>query len=124
MGCTALAEIQERGCRTLFREIQQNFGFMSPENWSHKPVLPEEVQSLLITDESGTYVDATIGMGGHSRMLLSRMNASGRIIGLDWDPEMAALARTNLAPYGGRVKIIEGNFADISGLLAREGVSS
>lgn len=97
---------------------------MSPEEWSHKSVLLKEATGLLVTDESGIYVDATAGMGGHSAAILDKLAPEGRLIALDWDPEMAALARKNLAGYGERARVIEGNFADISGILTREGITS
>ncbi len=87
---------------------------------THQPVLLEEVAELLVTDRSGIYVDATLGLAGHAVKLLSVLNDGGRIFGVDWDPEMAALAAKNLASYGDRAKVLQGNFANIDELLARE----
>ena len=83
------------------------------ENYTHLPVMPEEVAQLLVTDKEGVYVDATLGMGGHTLKLLSTLGPNARIIGVDWDPEMAAIAAKNVASFGDRVKIIQGNFANI-----------
>jgi len=87
---------------------------------THTPVLLEEVAELLVTDRSGIYVDATLGLAGHSVKLLSVLNDQARIFGVDWDPEMAALAAKNLEPFGDRAKVIQGNFANIDEILTRE----
>ena len=90
------------------------------ENYTHLPVLLEETAQLLITDKSGIYVDATLGLGGHTIKLLSILNDRARVLGVDWDPEMAALAARNLEPCGARAKVVQGNFANIDEILKRE----
>ena len=89
-------------------------------NYTHVPVLLEETANLLITDKSGIYVDATIGLAGHTIKLLSILNDGARVLGVDWDPEMVALAAKNLEPYGARGKAVQGNFANIDEILKRE----
>jgi len=90
----------------------------------HVSVLAEEVVDLLITDKKGTYVDATLGMGGHTARLLAALPPEGSVLGIDWDPEMAGVAANKLKPFGDRVKIAQGNFANIDEIIAREGISS
>ncbi len=90
------------------------------DNYSHQPVLLDEVVQLLVNDRSGVYVDATLGLGGHSLKLLSTLDEKGKVLGIDWDPEMAALAAKNLEPFGGRAKVVVGNFANIDQLVAGE----
>ena len=51
----------------------------------HVPVLLEESIDLLITDKSGIYIDATYGGGGHSKRILQRITANGRLFGFDQD---------------------------------------
>ena len=89
-------------------------------NYTHLPVLLEETAQLLITDKSGIYVDATLGLAGHTIKLLSILNDGARVLGVDWDPEMAALATRNLSPFGARAKVVQGNFANIDEILKRE----
>ncbi|HSV84802.1 MAG TPA: 16S rRNA (cytosine(1402)-N(4))-methyltransferase RsmH [Ramlibacter sp.] len=60
--------------------------------WQHTTVLLNEAVDALVTKPDGTYVDATFGRGGHSRLLLSRLDASGRLIAFDKDPEAVAAA--------------------------------
>jgi len=106
-----------RSCAAEERDMTEN-------NYTHIPVLAEEVVNLLITEKRGTYVDATLGMGGHAARLLTALPPEAMLLGLDWDPEMAAIAAQNLKPFGDRVKIAQGNFANIDEILAREGVHS
>ena len=68
--------------------------------WNHATVLLNEAVDALfnnLTDPSapeadGTYVDATFGRGGHSRLILSRLSPAGRLIAFDRDPEAVAQA--------------------------------
>ena len=92
-------------------------------SYTHQPVLLEETAELLVTDKSGIYVDATLGLAGHAVKLLSVLNERARVFGVDWDPEMTALAAAALAPYGERAKVIQGNFANIDEILARENLT-
>jgi 16S rRNA (cytosine1402-N4)-methyltransferase len=55
-------------------------------------VLAAPAVDYLITDPGGTYVDATFGRGGHSKLILERLAASGRLIALDRDPQATAAA--------------------------------
>ena len=55
----------------------------------HVPVLVDEVLSLLQPERGGVFVDATVGLGGHARMLLE--GGATRLIGIDRDPEALAL---------------------------------
>ena len=59
----------------------------------HVPVLLEEAVAALAVKPGGTYVDATFGRGGHSRRILARLDARGRLIALDRDPAAEAVAR-------------------------------
>ena len=62
---------------------------------SHVPVLAlEAVGALAIArDPQGTYIDATFGRGGHSRLILERLGAQGRLVALDRDPQAIAAGR-------------------------------
>ena len=53
----------------------------------HTSVLLDESVSALVTDNAGTYVDATFGGGGHSREILSRLGPDGRLIAFDRDAD-------------------------------------
>ncbi len=74
----------------------------------HIPVLPKEVLELLAPSPGQTIVDATVGAGGHARLIVERLGPSGRIIGLDQDEAMLDLARSHLA--GLPVTLVHANF--------------
>ena len=92
--------------------------------YTHVSVLADEVVNLLITEHKGTYVDATLGMGGHTARLLNALPPEANVLGIDWDPEMAGVAANNLKDFGGRVKVAQGNFANIDEIVAREQIRS
>jgi 16S rRNA (cytosine1402-N4)-methyltransferase len=60
--------------------------------WQHTTVLLKEAVEALLTRTDATYVDATFGRGGHSRLLLSKLGAQGRLIAFDKDPDAIAEA--------------------------------
>lgn len=93
-------------------------------DYTHVSVLADEVVNLVITGKNGVYVDGTLGMGGHTARLLNALSPEASVLGIDWDPEMAAIAAKNLAPFGARARIAQGNFANIDEILSREGISS
>ncbi|MGH9353230.1 MAG: 16S rRNA (cytosine(1402)-N(4))-methyltransferase, partial [Terriglobia bacterium] len=62
----------------------------------HVPVLFKEVMDFLRVRPGGTYVDCTLGLGGHAEGILRRLGAGGRLIGFDRDPEALALAKARL----------------------------
>ena len=62
--------------------------------WQHTTVLLKEAVEALLTRTDGTYIDATFGRGGHSRLLLSQLDPQGRLIAFDKDPDAMAEAAT------------------------------
>jgi len=62
----------------------------------HVPVLAERIADLLVQDGSGTFFDCTLGDGGHSVVLLSRMGPDARLYGLDRDPQALAIAAARI----------------------------
>lgn len=88
--------------------------------WTHEPVLLTETLERLVCDASGLYLDATVGLGGHSAALLRSM-PKARVLGLDQDPEALAEAALKLAPYGDRARLRRGNFRDLPAALEAEG---
>jgi 16S rRNA (cytosine1402-N4)-methyltransferase len=86
----------------------------------HLPVLSGEVIELLSPVAGGTYVDATIGLGGHSEEILKLIGRNGRVIGIDRDEEALRKAADRLKD--GRVRLIRGSFSDMESLVRSEGV--
>jgi 16S rRNA (cytosine1402-N4)-methyltransferase len=64
----------------------------------HVPVLLKEAIEFLAVKRGGTYLDATVGLGGHSSEIAKRLAAPGHLIGFDKDPAALALAHKRLAP--------------------------
>ena len=60
--------------------------------WQHTTVLLNEAVDALLTRTDGSYVDATFGRGGHSRLILSRLSPEGRLVAFDKDPDAIAEA--------------------------------
>ncbi len=83
----------------------------------HIPVLIEEVMDLLRCEPGRTYVDATLGGGGHASEILRRTAPGGIVIGLDWDEEAVSEAGKVLTPFGERAKIFRENFIHLPELL-------
>ena len=80
----------------------------------HTPVLLEATLRLLQPRADGTYIDATLGAGGHAEALLQASDPTGRLLGLDQDTTALHLARTRLALYGERATLVHANFRDLS----------
>ncbi len=62
------------------------------DTWQHTTVLLREAVDSLLSTADGHYIDATFGRGGHTRLLLSKLNAQGRVTAFDKDPQAIAAA--------------------------------
>ncbi|MGE0638712.1 MAG: 16S rRNA (cytosine(1402)-N(4))-methyltransferase RsmH [Thermoanaerobaculia bacterium] len=81
----------------------------------HLPVLLDETLAWLDPGRGGSFVDCTLGLGGHAEALLDRF-PDVRLFGIDRDRRALDLARARLAPFAARVHLVEGNFAQIAEL--------
>ncbi len=88
----------------------------------HLPVLLCEVLDLLSPRDGGVYVDATVGLGGHSTAILEACDS--RVVGIDRDPESLELARRSLSFAGGRAMLIRGDYREGPKILEQVGVDS
>jgi 16S rRNA (cytosine1402-N4)-methyltransferase len=86
----------------------------------HAPVLPAECVRLLDPQPGETWVDCTVGAGGHSRLIAEELGDAGRLIGLDQDATMLEIARPRLA--GLPVTLVHANFDQLPGVLANLGI--
>ena len=121
------------------RDTPQGVGHGGGREASHVPVFLKQAIDFLNVRRGATYIDATVGLGGHSYEIAKRLGAPGHLIGLDKDPEALRMAGVRLQVSGVRegepdwpsVELRHGSFADlangqgprtIDGLLADLGV--
>ncbi|CAK8722411.1 16S rRNA (cytosine(1402)-N(4))-methyltransferase RsmH [Candidatus Electrothrix laxa] len=102
----------------------------------HVPVLFQEVMEWLQPCSSGCYVDGTLGLGGHSEMILEQSAPEGRVLGFEWDAQAAGFAAERLAGFRDRFQLFRASYADmaeqlhnrdqglVDGILVDLGVSS
>jgi 16S rRNA (cytosine1402-N4)-methyltransferase len=102
---------------------------------AHTPVMLGEVLEWLHVKPDGTYIDATLGAGGHSAAIAERLT-SGRLISLDRDAQALAMGRERLKIFGAKVTAVHAAFSRIAevarelgippadGVLADLGISS
>lgn len=76
-------------------------------------MLLEEVLEWLRVKPDGTYIDATLGAGGHSEAIAKRL-ISGRLISLDRDAQALELARERLRVFGGKATLVQSAFSRIA----------
>jgi 16S rRNA (cytosine1402-N4)-methyltransferase len=86
----------------------------------HVPVLLDEVRALLQPERGGTFVDCTVGLGGHARMVLA--GGATRVIAIDRDSDALAVARTALAEFGDRVSFVHADYRELGAVLDAQGV--
>jgi 16S rRNA (cytosine1402-N4)-methyltransferase len=124
--------------------VDEGFGTDTPERGhggkrGHVPVLLKETIDFLAIRRGGTYIDATVGLGGHSYEIAKRLGALGRLIAVDKDPAALEAASVRLQPPPElrgdwpKVELIHRSFADLAndqrptvndGLIVDLGVSS
>jgi len=80
----------------------------------HQPVLYQEIIHALQPKRGGRYVDGTLGAGGHARGILEACAPDGQLLGLDVDPQAVMIARKNLAPYEGRIHLVQASYTTLS----------
>jgi 16S rRNA (cytosine1402-N4)-methyltransferase len=85
----------------------------------HKPVLLDEVIHYLRCAPDKSFVDGTVGGGGHARAILEKTAPHGWLIGIDWDEDALVKARSRLKSYEERLVLISDNFARLGSILKR-----
>jgi len=89
---------------------------------AHVPVLPVETLSYLRPERGGLFVDCTVGLGGHARLLLEA--GAARLLGFDRDPEALARARETLSPWSDRVELVHADYRSLDAVLDQRGVET
>lgn len=88
----------------------------------HLSVMPEETVQGLLTALDGTYVDCTLGGGGHAAAIAAALLPAGRIIGIDQDAAAIAAAKERLAAVSCQATVIHDNFRHLQRILEGQGV--
>ena len=94
---------------------------MSAGQAPHQPVLYQESLDALQPRDDGLYVDGTLGAGGHAAGILVASAPSGRLLGLDVDPQALAIAGERLAGFGERATLVRASYSQIAQQLAAIG---
>jgi len=92
-------------------------------DFHHLSVLPDEVIHYLALKPGGTYLDGTLGGGGHAGLILEKA-PEALLVGIDRDQSALAAAGVRLAAYGGRISLVHGDFADVAGHLDNLGIAA
>lgn len=85
--------------------------------FNHKSVMVEEILSALDVKPNGTYLDCTLGGGGHALEIGKKLSGQGRLIGLDQDDDAIKAATENLSGLACNVKIFRENFSELARIL-------
>src|SRR5262249_57431991 len=90
----------------------------------HRPVLLDEVLAALDARPGQVVVDCTVGWAGHAVELLRRIGPTGRLVGIDFDPDNLPRAHERLEALGHPFSLHHGNFAGVQTVLAAEGITA
>lgn len=92
----------------------------------HVPILEREILAFLHLKPGDAVVDATVDGGGHATAALAAIAPTGRLLGLDRDPALLAVAQARLAAdvSGGRAVLVQSNFAALASVAAEQGFTS
>jgi 16S rRNA (cytosine1402-N4)-methyltransferase len=85
----------------------------------HVPVLLDEVIAGLQARRGGYFVDCTVGLGGHAAAILEKISPSGRLLGIDADPEAIKVSQDKLSDYGEAVTLVNDNFVNLETICRR-----
>lgn len=91
--------------------------------FNHYSVLLEETIDALNIDPTGTYVDCTLGGGGHSLEIVKRLT-SGRLISIDRDTDALEASKKRLEAYADKITFVHDNYKNIKQILSSLGIAS
>jgi len=90
----------------------------------HRSVLYHEIINLISPKNSGRYIDATVGAGGHAWGILNASGPKGQLLGLDLDPQALSLAAIRLAEFPGRFSLIQASYTTLRTQMQKLGWDS
>ncbi|MFN0107687.1 MAG: 16S rRNA (cytosine(1402)-N(4))-methyltransferase RsmH [Blastocatellia bacterium] len=89
----------------------------------HQPVMPAEVLAMLNPEKGGLFIDATLGLGGHTELIL-QASPKARVIGIDRDAEAIELAKARLSQFGERFEAVNCDYRQIKTVITEQGIES
>lgn len=89
----------------------------------HVPVMLNEVLTYLNLQQGGTYIDCTLGGGGHTSKIIEKILPGGRVIGIDQDPSALAAAQKHLGKYQANITFVYSNFFRLKDIVQENGLS-
>ncbi|MGM0439917.1 MAG: 16S rRNA (cytosine(1402)-N(4))-methyltransferase RsmH [Chlamydiota bacterium] len=92
-------------------------------NFDHIPVMAQEVSDCFQSCSLRVFVDGTLGLGGHAKLILEQHPEIEQFIGIDEDREALDIARQNLQAFNSKTHCLQGNFRDIAKLLKKTGIA-
>jgi 16S rRNA (cytosine1402-N4)-methyltransferase len=90
--------------------------------FEHYSVLMNETVKGMEIKPDGTYVDCTLGGGGHAEEIASKLNSDGLLVGFDQDKDALTAARERLSPYHNRILLIHSNFTELKNQLMKNNI--
>jgi len=87
------------------------------ENSNHQPVLLNEVIALLNLNNGKNIIDATCGLGGHTKEIIKFILPKGKVLAIDWDREILNKAKENLKDFSRNIIFKQENYANIKSIL-------
>ena len=90
----------------------------------HFPVLVKEVIDCLNIKKDGTYVDGTVGLGGHSSLILESISNKGRLVGIDRDARTLEICKDNLNHKKKNFSLHNDSYENINSVLKSQGIAT
>lgn len=90
------------------------------QTWTHIPIMAQPIAELLLLNPTGIYMDGTLGLGGHTKFFLSRLDLQAHIYGFDKDPHALQMAKERVADD--RLTVCHASYSQAPQVLASHGV--
>ena len=116
------ANLRPRTCRSRRSGAAAAGRLRMTRDFTHLPVMRDEVVALIENCPHGVILDATVGGAGHAGAILSA-SARHRLIGIDRDPEAVRVARERLSAFGARARVVLARFDELGSVLDEEAPS-
>jgi 16S rRNA (cytosine1402-N4)-methyltransferase len=85
----------------------------------HVPVLLDEVIAALQPRPGGRFIDCTVGLGGHAAAILEEISPTGRLLGIDADPDAIKISKDRLSHYGETATLVNDTFINLEAICER-----